>query len=128
MKVTPTTIPEVLLITPARHGDERGWFSETFRQSALAIDWMTPAEEISTNERGGNAPYWPTWTPPSSIPSRASCGKWEPIFRKTTRNQRAIASRSRGPAQCRTPSGGLNPAAGFEVFSVGAASKQTFLS
>ena len=28
-------IPEVLLITPARHGDERGWFSETFRQSAL---------------------------------------------------------------------------------------------
>lgn len=28
-------IPEVLLITPKRHGDERGWFSETFRQSAL---------------------------------------------------------------------------------------------
>jgi len=28
-------IPEVLLITPARHGDERGWFSETFRASAL---------------------------------------------------------------------------------------------
>lgn len=35
MKITPTAIPEVLLITPARHGDERGWFSETFRQSAL---------------------------------------------------------------------------------------------
>ena len=28
-------IPEVLLITPTRQGDERGWFSETFRQSAL---------------------------------------------------------------------------------------------
>ncbi|MFT4254524.1 MAG: dTDP-4-dehydrorhamnose 3,5-epimerase [Caulobacter sp.] len=35
MKITPTAIPEVLLITPARHGDERGWFSETFRRSAL---------------------------------------------------------------------------------------------
>lgn len=28
-------IPDVLLITPRRHGDDRGWFSETFRQSAL---------------------------------------------------------------------------------------------
>jgi dTDP-4-dehydrorhamnose 3,5-epimerase len=35
MKIAPMAIPEVLLITPARHGDERGWFSETFRQSAL---------------------------------------------------------------------------------------------
>ena len=35
VKITPMAIPEVLLITPARHGDERGWFSETFRQSAL---------------------------------------------------------------------------------------------
>lgn len=35
MKITPLAIPEVLLITPARHGDERGWFSETFRASAL---------------------------------------------------------------------------------------------
>ena len=35
MRITPLAIPEVLLITPARHGDERGWFSETFRQSAL---------------------------------------------------------------------------------------------
>ena len=35
MKITPMALPEVLLITPARHGDERGWFSETFRQSAL---------------------------------------------------------------------------------------------
>lgn len=35
MKITPMAIPEVLLITPARHGDHRGWFSETFRASAL---------------------------------------------------------------------------------------------
>ena len=35
MNVASLAIPEVLLITPARHGDERGWFSETFRQAAL---------------------------------------------------------------------------------------------
>jgi dTDP-4-dehydrorhamnose 3,5-epimerase len=36
-------IPGVLLITPARHGDERGWFSETFRQSALEEPGFTAA-------------------------------------------------------------------------------------
>jgi dTDP-4-dehydrorhamnose 3,5-epimerase len=36
MKIEPQAIPEVLLITPARHGDARGFFSETFRKSALA--------------------------------------------------------------------------------------------
>ncbi len=35
MQIARMAIPEVLLITPARHGDERGWFSETFRQTAL---------------------------------------------------------------------------------------------
>jgi dTDP-4-dehydrorhamnose 3,5-epimerase len=35
MNIVPLSIPDVLRITPQRHGDERGWFSETFRQSAL---------------------------------------------------------------------------------------------
>lgn len=35
MNISSLAIPGVLLIAPARHGDERGWFSETFRQSAL---------------------------------------------------------------------------------------------
>ena len=35
MKIEPLAIPDVLLITPTRHGDQRGWFSETFRQSVL---------------------------------------------------------------------------------------------
>jgi dTDP-4-dehydrorhamnose 3,5-epimerase len=33
MKVTPTTIPDVLLLEPAVFGDHRGFFMETFRQS-----------------------------------------------------------------------------------------------
>ncbi|MBU1375827.1 MAG: dTDP-4-dehydrorhamnose 3,5-epimerase [Alphaproteobacteria bacterium] len=36
MKITPLAIPDVLLITPKRHGDARGWFSETWSQKALA--------------------------------------------------------------------------------------------
>ena len=36
MKITPQSIPEVLLIEPVRRGDDRGWFSEIFRKQALA--------------------------------------------------------------------------------------------
>jgi len=34
--ITPLALPEVLLITPKRHGDARGWFSETWNAQALA--------------------------------------------------------------------------------------------
>ena len=36
MRITPQTISDVLLVTPERQGDERGWFMESFRKSALA--------------------------------------------------------------------------------------------
>jgi len=41
--ITPLAIPDVLLITPKRHGDARGWFSETWSQQALA---GTPADTV----------------------------------------------------------------------------------
>lgn len=31
----PLDIPEVVFVTPLRHGDARGWFSETYRRSAF---------------------------------------------------------------------------------------------
>ena len=34
--ITPLAIPEVLLITTKRHGDARGWFSETWSRRTLA--------------------------------------------------------------------------------------------
>jgi dTDP-4-dehydrorhamnose 3,5-epimerase len=49
MKITPMAIPEVRLITPARHGDERGWFSETFRQSALDEAGFTGGSFVQDN-------------------------------------------------------------------------------
>ncbi len=36
MLIKPLGIPDVLLIEPKRHGDERGFFSETYRASLLA--------------------------------------------------------------------------------------------
>ena len=43
--ITPLALPEVLLITPQRHGDARGWFAETwsrraFAQAGLDIDFV----------------------------------------------------------------------------------------
>ncbi|UPY38285.1 dTDP-4-dehydrorhamnose 3,5-epimerase [Sediminicoccus sp. KRV36] len=36
MKITPQSIPDVLLIEPNRFGDPRGFFSEVWKRSALA--------------------------------------------------------------------------------------------
>lgn len=36
MKITPLAIPDILLIEPVRHGDARGFFSETYSRNALA--------------------------------------------------------------------------------------------
>ncbi len=35
-KVIPQAVPEVLLIEPVKHGDERGFFSETYNAKVLA--------------------------------------------------------------------------------------------
>jgi dTDP-4-dehydrorhamnose 3,5-epimerase len=43
MHIEPQAIADVLLITAQRRGDERGWFAETFRQSALAEAGFTRA-------------------------------------------------------------------------------------
>lgn len=33
--ITPLALPEVLLITPKRHGDARGWFAETWSTKVM---------------------------------------------------------------------------------------------
>ena len=33
--ITPLALADVLLITPKRHGDARGWFAETWSTKAL---------------------------------------------------------------------------------------------
>ena len=43
MKVERLTIPEVLLLTPPRFGDSRGWFSETFSAARAAAAGVSGA-------------------------------------------------------------------------------------
>ena len=52
MRVTPTELPEVLLIEPARHGDARGWFSETWnaakmREAGIAVEFVQDNHSFS---------------------------------------------------------------------------------
>ncbi|QHI96248.1 dTDP-4-dehydrorhamnose 3,5-epimerase [Aristophania vespae] len=41
MKVVPLSIPEVILLTPPRFGDNRGFFSETYNYDAMAKAGLT---------------------------------------------------------------------------------------
>ncbi len=52
MQIEKTLIPHVLILTPARFGDARGWFSETFNaprlaQAGLAVDWVQDNHSFS---------------------------------------------------------------------------------
>lgn len=52
MQFLPTEIPDVIEIVPPRHGDHRGFFSETYTRPAfeaagLDIDWMQDNQSLS---------------------------------------------------------------------------------
>jgi dTDP-4-dehydrorhamnose 3,5-epimerase len=52
MQVETTALPGVLVLTPKRHGDERGFFSETFKASTLvphgiAHGWLQDNHSMS---------------------------------------------------------------------------------
>jgi len=52
MQLETTLIPEVLILTPARFGDARGWFSETFNaarfaEAGLGMDWVQDNHSMS---------------------------------------------------------------------------------
>ena len=52
MQIEKTTLPDVLVLTPARFGDARGWFSETFNASrfaaaGLATEWVQDNHSMS---------------------------------------------------------------------------------
>ena len=55
MKVTPTDLPDVLLIEPQVHGDARGWFVESFqreryRDAGIALEFIQ--DNMSYSSRG----------------------------------------------------------------------------
>jgi dTDP-4-dehydrorhamnose 3,5-epimerase len=54
--ITPLAIAEVLLITPKRHGDARGWFAETWSRKALAaagVDTLFVQDNQAFNAQKG---------------------------------------------------------------------------
>lgn len=56
MKIDTTTLPDVLILTPDRFGDDRGWFSETFnavRLQAQGIDMPWVQDNHSMSAKAG---------------------------------------------------------------------------
>jgi dTDP-4-dehydrorhamnose 3,5-epimerase len=56
MKIEPTNLPGVLILTPARHGDARGFFSESWNRARLSeagidIDFVQDNHSLS-RQRG----------------------------------------------------------------------------
>ena len=52
MKIELTPLPDVLILTPARFGDARGWFSETFNaarfaEAGLDMEWVQDNHSFS---------------------------------------------------------------------------------
>ena len=56
MKIETLAIPEILLLTPPRFGDDRGWFSEVFnaaRMAAVGIDAVFMQDNQSLSAQAG---------------------------------------------------------------------------
>ncbi len=49
MKLVPSGLPDIIEIRPVRHGDARGWFSETFRADVLSSAGLEP-DFVQDNE------------------------------------------------------------------------------
>ena len=52
MKVTPTNLPDVLLVEPQIHGDHRGWFVESwqrerYREAGIDADFLQDNQSFS---------------------------------------------------------------------------------
>lgn len=71
-----SVLPGVLLIEPRRHGDERGWFAETYsaaRLAALGIDCAFPQDNQSWSHRAGTVRGLHFQRPPGAQAKLISC-------------------------------------------------------
>ena len=56
MQIEPTRLPDVVILTPARFGDARGWFSETWnagRMAAAGLDMAFVQDNHSMSAEAG---------------------------------------------------------------------------
>ena len=78
MKFEPTDLPDVLILTPARFGDERGWFSETFNAARLAaagLDMVWVQDNHSMSARVGTLRGLHFQTPPHAQDKLVRCSR-----------------------------------------------------
>lgn len=67
MKIVDTAIPDVKLVHPVRHGDSRGFFSETYRRDVFAragIDVELVQDNHSRSEKAGTVRGFHFQAPP----------------------------------------------------------------
>ncbi|MFK7940767.1 MAG: dTDP-4-dehydrorhamnose 3,5-epimerase [Roseovarius sp.] len=76
--VTPTTLPDVLLVTPARHGDHRGFFSESWNRALLAksgLDIEFVQDNHSMSQKKGTLRGLHFQSPPHAQDKLVRCGR-----------------------------------------------------
>ncbi|MDR9395692.1 MAG: dTDP-4-dehydrorhamnose 3,5-epimerase [Roseovarius sp.] len=78
MKVDQTALPDVLILTPARHGDNRGFFSESWNRRRMAeagIDIDFVQDNHSVSERPGTVRGLHCQAPPRAQAKLVRCGR-----------------------------------------------------
>ncbi|MDX1823021.1 MAG: dTDP-4-dehydrorhamnose 3,5-epimerase [Paracoccaceae bacterium] len=76
--VTPTALPDVLLVTPARHGDHRGFFSESWNRARMAeagIDIEFVQDNHSFSSKKGTLRGLHFQSPPHAQDKLVRCGR-----------------------------------------------------
>ena len=78
MKIEPTLLRDVLILTPARFGDERGWFSEVFnaaRMVAAGLPMVWVQDNHSMSARAGTLRGLHFQTPPHAQDKLVRCSR-----------------------------------------------------
>lgn len=78
MRIETTELPGVLILTPSRHGDARGFFSESWSRARLAaagIDLDFVQDNHSLSERAGTLRGLHCQTPPHVQAKLVRCGR-----------------------------------------------------
>jgi len=78
VKIDQTNLPDVLLITPDRHGDERGFFSESWSKKAFeshGLNYDFVQDNHSLSEKSGTLRGLHYQSPPHAQDKLVRCGR-----------------------------------------------------
>ncbi|HCQ56564.1 MAG TPA: dTDP-4-dehydrorhamnose 3,5-epimerase [Sulfitobacter sp.] len=78
MQIEETTLPGVLILTPQRHGDRRGFFSESWnraRMAAAGLDYDFVQDNHSLSSRTGTLRGLHYQLPPHAQAKLVRCGR-----------------------------------------------------